>query len=286
MTRNQLFDQVIEQIQPDLTRKSPDLGKFTELKVINRGYPPKNPLIILVDRNGDEWVFRVRWNFEYDKIKWLNILLIELLVTEIGADLGLKILRYYPYQYDVTSPRDGSRQVRWGNIARYFPNYIPFVKTVSAVQTQSIEQYLYCIVQILVYSWWVGDTDDNGENWLRNIDSNEPLRVDFANSTCFVRSKPNAAYVQWIIAREGLCKRYFDLIKYAYECTVDSIRKISLHTYLERPEFLILSSGRIGVFDYPERLAQSCELLSSQKTFKAFISWMRKDAWPGLRSRN
>lgn len=282
MTSNMIFDQVIEQIQPELELLAPDLGKFTELRVIDRGYP-KNPLTILADENGDEWVFRMRWNFEDAKRKWLNILLLELLVTEIGADLDLRISRYYPYRYEVTSPHDGSRQVRWGNITRYFTDCIPFVFTASALQVQCLEQYLADIVRVLVYSWWVGDTDDTGENWLRHKESNEPLRIDFANVICHVRSKPNAAYVQWLIARDGLRDKYFDVIKHSYESMVDIIHEIPLSRYLDTPVFSVLSDGQMGIYDYNSRLRESWELLHSRKTFETFIGWMHKDAWPSLR---
>ena len=282
MTSNMIFDRVIEQIQPDLERLSPNLGKFTELKVIDRGYPPKNPLTILADENGDEWVFRMRWNFEYAKRKWLKILLLELLVTEIGADLGLRISRYYPYRYEVTSPHDGSRQVRWGNITRYFADYIPFILTTSAIQGQCVERYLEDIVRVLVFSLWVGDTDDTGENWLCHKESNEPFRVDFANVICYVRSKPNAAYVQWLIARDGLFEKYFDVIKHVYESMVDRIHDIPLHRYLDTPVFSVLSDEQMGIYNYSSRLTQSWEVLSSCETFEAFIGWMRKDAWPSL----
>lgn len=275
---NIVFDQIIEQIQPDLERLSPDLGKLTELKVINRARP-QNPLVILADENGDEWVFRMRWNFEHAKLAWLRILLVEILVTEIGTDLDLRVARYHPYRYGVTSPLDGSYQVRWGNITRYLTTYTPFRYTTQDLQVQCVEQYLVDVIRILIFSLWVGDTDETYGNWLRHEESNEPLRIDFANSICFVRHIPNAMYMYRLIAREGLCEKYSEVITRSYESMVGRIHDVPLHRYLEKPIFSALSDRRVSGHDCLLRLTQSCEVLTSRETFETFINWMRKDAW-------
>jgi len=204
-----------------------------------------SPLLLLTARSGSRWALKL-WDAAP------HMVLIELLPSKLGQDLGLRVQKYYPYSFErlgasmgIGIPMGDPHKLTWGLISRFIDCFDWDEDDGREHVAESMKRYWKDFFQLMVFQTWIDSRDVNLTNWYIEKKTYAPTRGDFEGT--YFQFKIRRKYLGLFTLAKELSLLDHEENRQFYREIADSISSLSLDDYFRGTAFEGFPEWRRGL---------------------------------------